>query len=164
MVNMHGILKNMILLKTSAKEVLETKIWTSWAAGNLTDEEKEELLQLVFENLNPQTEAPELTELYLRLESKMKSLETEISEMKAEILQLQTGTPAESEDGEIVPEWEPWNGIDNKYQFGSVVRHFGIYYQDVLENIQNVWEPGTVDERYWKVITKEEAERIASEL
>lgn len=62
----------------------------------------------------------------------------------------------------VIPEWEPWDGISTDYQTGAVVAHSGKYWQNVLSGMQNTWEPGGVgiDERYWKEITKKEAEGI----
>lgn len=64
----------------------------------------------------------------------------------------------------VIPEWEPWDGISTDYQTGAVVTHNGKYWQNVLDGMQNTWEPGGVgiDERYWKEITYEEAVSILS--
>lgn len=61
-----------------------------------------------------------------------------------------------------VPAWEPWDGISDKYQYGAVVTYNGKYFLDVLYGMQNTWEPESpgVDERYWKEISKEQAEGI----
>ena len=73
------------------------------------------------------------------------------------------GEEEETEQEKVkIEKWVAWDGISNRYQYGAVVKHKGKYYQNMLQNVQNVWEPGSVgvDERYWKEITKEEAEVI----
>ena len=78
----------------------------------------------------------------------------EIEILKASVEKLQSGgtDPADPEEPQEVkiPKWEAWDGISDKYQTGAVVKHKGKYYQNVLEGMQNTWEPGTtgVDERY----------------
>lgn len=59
--------------------------------------------------------------------------------------------------------WEPWDGIAQEwYNYGDVVQHSEKYWIDTLKDMMNTWEPGTigVDERFWKEITKEQAEGI----
>lgn len=154
MINMYEILKNLVLMKNTPRCDLEKKIWTSWAAGNLTDDEKDELLQLVFENLSPEAEAPDLAELYKRLSADVEKLKTRVDALKQ-------GTPGEP-GSDTVPTWKEWDGITSDYQYGAVVAHSEKYWLNVLKDTQNVWEPGTVDERYWKEISKEDAEAIIS--
>ena len=96
--------------------------------------------------------------MYERLEARVNVLEAEVQALKGE-------EPGGREEGTVtVPAWEPWDGISNKYQYGAVVTHNGKYFLDVLQGIQNTWEPESsgVDERYWKEITKEQAEGIIS--
>ena len=154
---MYAILKNLILMKDTSREILEEKIWTAWGAGRLDNEEKDELLQLVFANLNPETEAPDTLELYQRLEKKIDDLAARVEKLEEGSSTEEPGTTTTT-----VPAWEPYDGITKDYQYGAVVQHTEKYWLNVLKDVQNVWEPGTVDERYWKEVTKEDAEAIAS--
>lgn len=119
---------------------------------------------LVFQYQNPQVQAPDLAKLYNRLSEKCNAMSEEIEAPKASVEKLQSGEEPEEPQGKPVkiPKWEAWDGISDKYQTGAVVKRKGKYYQNVLEGMQNTWEPGTtgVDERYWKKITKEEAEAL----
>lgn len=113
---------------------------------------------MMIDYLNPASEAPELKEMYERLEARVTTLEEEVKKLKGE-------EPGGGEEGTVtVPAWEPWDGISNKYQYGAVVTHNTKYFLDVLQGMQNTWEPESagVDERYWKEITKEQAEGIIS--
>lgn len=172
MLEMYGILKNLVLMKTTPKETLEYKINRSWAEGNLSDDEKDELLQLVFENLSPMAESPEMSELYKRVAEDLETVKSDIAEIKAEISVLKSGgttdpgtgeTPAPDTEAPAVPEWKPYDAIVNVgYDYGDVVVHNGKYYIDSLSGVKNVWEPGAagIDERYWIEITKEDAEAV----
>lgn len=162
---MYTILKSIIMSQKEPNDALYHKINVAWANGDITDEEKIELEQLVFQYQNPQVQAPDLAKLYNRLSEKCNAMSEEIEILKARVEKLQSG---ETEPGKPqgkpvkIPKWEPWDGITQKYNYGDVVKHKGKYYQDVLQGMLNTWEPGSagVDERYWKEITKEEAEAL----
>lgn len=151
---MYSILKSIIMSQKEPNDALYHKIDVAWANGDITDEEKMELDQLVFQYRNLQVQAPDLAELYNRLYEKCNAMSEEIEILKASVEKLQSGgtDPADPEEPQEVkiPKWEAWDGISDKYQTGAVVKHKGKYYQNVLEGMQNTWEPGTtgVDERY----------------
>lgn len=155
---MYEIIKNIIENGTFRVSDLTNKIDTLWAESKLSDEERNQLVQMMTDYLNPASEAPELKEMHERLETRVNVLEAEAQALKGE-------EPGGGEEGTVtVPAWEPWDGISNKYQYGAVVTHNGKYFLDVLQEMQNTWEPESagVDERYWKEITKEQAEGIIS--
>ena len=155
---MYDIIKNIIENGTFRVSDLTNKIDTLWAESKLNDEERNQLVQMMTDHLNPDSEAPELKDLYERLEARVTTLEEEVKKLKGE-------EPGGGEEGTVtVPAWEPWDGISNKYQYGAVVTHNTKYFLDVLQGMQNTWEPESagVDERYWKEITKEQAEGIIS--
>ena len=157
---MYEIIKNIIENGAFRVSDLANKIDTLWAESKLNDEERNQLVQMMTDHLNPDSEAPELKELYERLESRVTALEADVQALKGG-----EESGGEEEPGTVtVPAWEPWDGISNKYQYGAVVTHNGKYFLDVLQGMQNTWEPESagVDERYWKEITKEQAEKIIS--
>lgn len=152
---MYDIIKNIIENGIFKVNDLSVKIDTLWAESKLSDDERSELVQMMTGHLNPATEAPDIADRLERLESRLSKVEEDISALQ--------GESTEPGLGEVtIPEWEPWDGVSNKYQYGAVVLHNGKYFQNVLSGQQNVWEPESagVDERYWKEITKEEAESI----
>ena len=160
---MYEIIKSIIKTGNFRVNDIATKMDTFWAAGKLTDEEYQELNTMITDYITPEAEAPQDYELLARQIAELKDT---LSDVIDRITVLEGGEPEPEEPtGIIIPEWEPWNGISTDYQYGAVVTHNGTYWQNVLEGMQNTWEPGSagVDERYWKEITKEEAERIISE-
>jgi len=152
---MYEIIKTIIENGIFRVNDLTNKIDTLWAESKLTDEERNQLVQMMAEHLNPASEAPELKDMYERLEARVSTLEAEVQPLKGE-------EPGGGEESGTVPVWEPWDGISSKYQYGAVVTHNEKYFLDVLQGMQNTWEPESVgvDERYWKEITKEQAEGI----
>lgn len=157
---MYDIIKNIIENGIFRVSDLTNKIDTLWAESKLSDDERNLLVQMMADHLNPNSEAPELKELYERLEFRVTALEADVQALKGG-----EEPGGEEEPGTVtVPVWEAWDGISNKYQYGAVVSHNGKYFLDVLQGMQNTWEPESagVDERYWKEITKEQAEGIVS--
>ena len=159
---MYEIIKSVIEGGAFKLNDLSNKIDTLWVGGKLTDEERENLISLMSDHLNPATEAPQDYELLAR---QIADLKETVSSLSDRVTVLEGGeTEPEKPTGVVIPEREPWDGISNQYQYGEVVTHNGKYWQNVLSGQQNVWEPESVgvDERYWKEITKEEAESLIS--
>lgn len=155
---MYDIIKNIIQNGMFKVSDLTTKIDVLWAESKLSDDERNELVQMMTDFLNPSTEAPDPKDLYERLEARVIVLEGAAKK-------LQSSGEEEPEPGEIViPAWVPWDGISDNYQYGAVVTHSDKYWQNMLQDVRNTWEPGAVgvDDRYWKEITKEEAEKLVS--
>lgn len=159
---MYEIIKSVIEGGVFKLNDLSNKIDTLWVGGKLTDEERENLISLMSDHLNPATEAPQDYELLARQIAELKET---VSSLSDRVTALEGGeTEPEEPTGVIIPEWEPWDGISKQYQYGAVVTHNEKYFQNVLSGQQNVWEPESagVDERHWKEITKEEAESLIS--
>lgn len=152
--SMYEIIKSIIESRNFVVSDIKNKVDTLWVEGVLTSEQREELVQLISEYANPDTEAPELKSL-------IAIVLQEIETIKDRVEKLEGGNETGMEQPNIIPEWRAWDGVSSEYQPGAVVAHNGKYYQNTLD-IQNTWEPGSVgiDERFWKEITKEEAEMI----
>ena len=157
---MYEIIKAVIQSGAFVVSDITQKINTLWVESKLTDEERQELSEMMIDYINPNTQAPELKELYLQLKEEVAILKEEVAELKG-AEETEPGPGLET----TIPKWKPWDGISTDYQAGAVVEHNGKYYKNVLEGMQNTWEPGStgVDERYWKEITKEEAEKLINE-
>lgn len=111
-------------------------IESGYLDGSYTEAERNELLALRDQYLNPQTQAPDLKEALKRLEEKYAALEERVKTLEG------NGATAPGEDG-AYPAWEPWNGISTQYQKGDRVTHNGFVWESVYIG-QNTWEPGTL--------------------
>lgn len=164
---MYDILKNKITSGNFTVSSMTETINTLYADGELTKEQRDELLQLMPSHSDPMSEAPEVKELYERMLKEVTDLKETVKKQDERIWKLEHPgeEPEEPEPGVTVPTWYPWNGINTDwYQYGDVVQHNEKYWLDMLKGMINTWEPGTpgVDDRYWKEITKEQAEGIVS--
>lgn len=135
---------------------MANKIDILWLQGDLTDDQRTELNALMKEHLNPGTEMPEALEM-------CRALKEEIESLKERIVKLENGGVApEPPVGVVIPPWEPWDGISNKYQYGAVVTIDQKYYISTYQG-QNTWMPGSMGtEGLWKEISREDAEAVVS--
>lgn len=151
---MYEIIKQVIMSGSFKLADMQKKIDTLWVQGDLTEEQRTELIALMKEHLNPETESPDQVELYKRLEEKYNKLDERVTKLE------NGGVMPEPPSGVEVPSWEPWDGISNEYQYGAVVTIDQKYYINIFQG-QNTWMPGSMGtEGLWKEITKEDAEAV----
>ena len=151
---MYDIVKNVIISGDFRLSDMQTKIDTLWVQGDLTEEQKTELISLMKEHLNPESEKPEQIELYKQILAKYDALEERVHKLENGEVKPE---PAPSVE---VPVWEPWDGISDRYQYGAVVMIDQKYYIDTFQG-QNTWMPGSLGtEGLWKEISKEDAEAV----
>lgn len=136
---MYEIMRNVILAQDTPVEELQRRIDTFYAEGKLTEEEKRELEALVFSCQTPHAEKAELGK-------RVDALAAKVSDIEKRVAALEGAEPGE------FPEWVSWDGVSTDYQPGAIVMHNGVKWLNVLENMQNVWEPGVADDRYWKEV------------
>lgn len=151
---MYEIVKNVIMPGNFKLEDMSKKIDTLWVQGDLTEEQRTELIALMKEHLNPETEMPEALQM-------CRALKEEIESLKERVTKLENGGVApEPPAGIEVPAWEPWDGISDRYQYGAVVIIDQKYYISCHQG-QNTWMPGSMGtEGLWKEISKEDAEAV----
>ena len=151
---MYEIVKNVIMSGNFKLADIQKKIDTLWLQGDLTDEQRTELIALMKEYVKPESEKPEQTELYKQLLKKYNALEERVTKLE------NGGIAPEPPAGVEVPVWEPWDGISDRYQYGTVVTINQKYYIDTFQG-QNTWMPGSMGtEGLWKEISKEDAEAV----
>lgn len=141
MKTLYNLFIDVIKAKNFKLEDMTAKIKRSYIAGDITEEEHNELLSLVNENLNPETERPEWFDFAKEVIARIEALEKKVN--------TETSAPEETPKYE---KWTPWDGESDKYQYGAIVEHNGVLYENILQGIQNTWEPGTIGtERLWKI-------------
>lgn len=151
---MYEIVKNVIMSGNFKLADMQKKIDTIWVQGDLTEEQKIELINMMKEYVKPESETPEALKL-------CQELKEEIESLKERVTKLENGGVApEPPAGVVVPVWEPWDGISDKYKYGAVVTINQKYYISTFQG-QNTWMPGSMGtEGLWKEISKEDAEAV----
>ena len=141
---MYNTLKFQILAGDFRLTDMQQRARKLYAMGELTDDQLDELQSLIAEKANPEQERPGVMVIVQKLSAMVEALSERVVALES------TGTKSAS--AEVIPEdyptWEPWDGLSNLYQNGAVVTHNNQLWQSVFSG-QNVWEPGTVDERFW---------------
>lgn len=120
---------------------MQYKIKKLYVMGDLTESEMEQLLEMASGGVSADTERPEVMAMIHTLDEKISALDGRVKALE--------GNPDEPDvpEGDY-PAWKPWDGISTDYQKGAIVSHKGELWESVYDG-QNVWEPGTVDERFW---------------
>lgn len=136
---MYNAIKSVISAGGYKLADIQRKVKKLYATNDLTEDQMDELLYMAAGGASPDAERPEVLEMLRRLDERIKALE-----------EKQVDPGDEPEEPAEYEQWQPWDGISNKYQPGSVVIHKGVVYESTYQG-RNVWEPGTVDERFWKV-------------
>lgn len=158
---MYEIVKNVIASKRYALDDMLKKIDTLWVQGDITEEQKKELVALAQTNADPsQSNAPlqkqieEIAKQQNELKETVTTLRATVQKIKETVESSGTVVPEpEPTPQEEYPAWEPYNGIPPvKYQVGSKVSHNGKKWESMVSN--NVWEPGAfgVDQNIWNEI------------
>ena len=114
------------------------------ANGYLSVEEYNGLVAEANAHADPESERPEIQTMLNSLAARVTSLEGRVDALEAG-----GGDPGGRTETPDYPAWEPWDGMSDNYQYGAIVSHNGKLWQNVLQGMQNTWEPGTVDTRYW---------------
>ncbi|MEE1200806.1 MAG: hypothetical protein U0L09_09145 [Christensenellales bacterium] len=137
---MFEVLKSVILTGGFKLTDIQYKIKKLYALGDIDEAQMEELLQMASGGVSPDAERPETLVL-------IQSLSERIDGLEARVKALEGGEEPEPFE---YPEWEPWDGISNKYQPGAIVAHKGELWESIF-NGQNVWEPGAAGtENLWE--------------
>lgn len=146
---MINIIKTAISAGNYKLTEIQHKIKKMYILGDLTEEQADELLALASLGISTDAERPELLNM-------IRSLSTEIENLKRRIEVLEGTADEEGDDQTAYPEWKSWDGISTDYQKGAIVSHNGELWESVYDG-QNVWEPGTPGtENLWKKYTTTE--------
>lgn len=158
---MYEIFKNVINSKRYNLDDMLKKIDTLWVQGDITEEQKKELVTLAQTNANPENSNAPLQKQIEEIAKKQLTLGETVSALSATVQKIKETVEI---GGTVVPEpkppateecpaWEPYNGIPPvKWQTGSKCMHNGKKWESMVDS--NVWEPGAfgVGAEIWKEI------------
>ena len=158
---MYEIVKNVINSKRYNLDDMLKKIDTFWVQGDITEEQKKELVTLAQTNADPtQSNAPlqKQIEAIAKQQNELKDTVTTLSATVQKIKETveSGGTVVPEPEPPVVeeyPAWESYNGIPPvKWQKGSKCNHNGFNWESMVDN--NVWEPGAfgVGEEIWRKV------------
>lgn len=131
---MYDIIKNVI--NSGRYELMDmlNKIDTIWVQGDLSDEQRTELVALAQSNADPE-------QSYAPLQTQIDEAFSKISALETRVAALESGG-GESPEPEPEDEWPEWvqpTGAHNAYRNGDKITYNGKHYISTMDG--NVWSP-----------------------
>ena len=132
---MYQIIKDVI--KSGRYELADIlrKIDTLWVQGDLTDDQRGELVELARDNADPAASYAPLQEQIEQTFAAIKALEERVAKLEA------GETPEPAPEPEEWPEWVQPTGAHDAYSTGDKVTFNGKHYTSLIDG--NVWSPDT---------------------
>lgn len=144
---MYQIIKDVIASKRYELRDMLSKIDTIWVQGDLTDEQRGELVELAQANADPEQGYAPLQEQINVVLDQIKALDDRVSALEA------GEDPKPAPEPEEWPEWYAWDGVGRSpWQDGSKCTHNGV--KSISRVNDNIWEPGAtgVHETIWEAV------------
>ena len=145
---MYSIIKNVIASRRYELGDMLGKIDAIWLQGDLTDEQKSELVELARDNADPAAS-------YAPLQEQIDHAFAQIKALGDRVAKLEAGeTPEPAPEPEEWPEWYAWDGVGRcPWQNGSKCTRNDVKYISHVDS--NIWEPGAagVHENIWEAVT-----------
>lgn len=138
---MYKILNSLIAAGNYKLSEMQYKIKKMYIMGDLSEEEMNTLMTKASEKISAAAERPETLVMIQTLMNEIKDLKHRVESLEAPKTEPETPEVETPEEEITYSAWEPWNGIDDKYQPGAIVMHNGELWQNIHDT-QNVWEPG----------------------
>lgn len=130
---MYQIIKNVITSGRYELNDILGKIDTIWVQGDLTDEQRTELVGLARENADPAASYAPLQEQIDQAFAKIKALSARVEKLEAGEVQEPAPEPEEW------PAWVQPTGAHDCYNTGDKVTYNGQHYVSKIDG--NVWSP-----------------------
>ena len=148
---MYNVIKNVINAKNYELSDILNKINTMWIGGNLTDEQRMELVEIARTNATPENSYVGTQRQIADIWDKLKEQDAEIQSLKS----MLSATPEEpAPEVEEYPEYINPTGAHDAYHAGDKVTYNGIRYICIApEGVAVVWSPD-VYPAYWEEVTE----------
>lgn len=130
---MYQIIKDVLSSGRYELNDMLRKIDTIWVQGDLTDEQRAELVELARANADP-------AQSYAPLQEQIDKAFAAIKALEGRVKALEDGeTPEPGPEPEEWPEWVQPTGAHDAYNTGDKVTYNGKHYTSLLDG--NVWSP-----------------------
>ena len=143
---LYGIIKNVLNAKEYELATMLTKIKTLWVEGDISDAQKEELVELARENAKPENS-------YAPMQNQIDTLFANYRELAQEILALKNGGVTPEEPTEEYPPYVQPSGAHDAYNTGDKMTYTdGDKYICQMDGC--VWGPDVYPNGWKKVETE----------
>ena len=142
---MYKVIKDVINGKTYELTDMLKKVKTLWLEGDISDAQKEELVELARENAKPENS-------YAPLQNQITTLFENYKELAQEILALKNGGTLPEEETEEYPPYVQPTGAHDAYNIGDKITYNGKKYECQMNGC--VWNPDDYP-KGWKLVETE---------
>lgn len=140
---MYDIIKSVIESGRYELQDMLTKIDTIWVQGDLTDEQKTDLVALAQQNAQPENS-------YAPLQEQIDKAFEQIAALATRVSALESGESAEPQPDEEWPEYKAPTGAHDAYYNGDKVTWNGKHYICIApDGTACVWSPDAYPD-YWQ--------------
>lgn len=152
---MYSVIKD--VLNKGSYELVDilNKINKLWVENNLTEEERDELVNLARTNANPDNSYAPLQKQIEEVYKEITSLKGLIDGLDARVLAIEKGSPQEPIDPPVeeeYPEYKQPTGAHDAYNVGDKITFEGKKYECLINGC--VWNPHDYPQG-WKLIEEE---------
>ena len=142
---MYKVIKDVINGKAYELTDMLKKVKTLWLEGDISDAQKEELVELARENAKPENS-------YAPLQNQINTLFENVKELAQEILALKNGGVTPEEPTEEYPPYVQPTGAHDAYNTGDKITYNGKKYECQMNGC--VWNPDDYPQG-WKLVETE---------
>lgn len=142
---MYKVIKDVINGKAYELTDMLKKVKTLWLEGDISDAQKEELVELARENAKPENS-------YAPLQNQITTLFENYKELAQEILALKNGGTLPEEETEEYPPYVQPTGAHDAYNIGDKITYNGKKYECLSAGC--VWNPDDYPQG-WKLVETE---------
>ena len=143
---MYKVIKDVINGKAYELTDMLKKVKTLWLEGDISDAQKEELVELARENAKPENS-------YAPLQNQITTLFDNMKELAQEILALKNGGTLPEEETEEYPPYVQPTGAHDAYNIGDKITYNGKKYECQMNGC--VWNPDDYP-KGWKIVKETE--------
>ena len=143
---MYKVIKDVINGKAYELTDMLKKVKTLWLEGDISDAQKEELVELARENAKPENS-------YAPLQNQIDTLFKICEEHAQEILALKNGGTLPEEETEEYPPYVQPTGAHDAYNIGDKITYNGKKYECQMDGC--VWNPDDYPQG-WKLVEETE--------
>ena len=149
---MYSIIKDVIEKSNFELVDILSKINKLWVEGNLSEEERDELVNLARTNANPDNSYAPLQKQIEEVYKEITSLKGLIDGLDARVLAIEKGSPQEPIDPPVeeeYPEYKQPTGAHDAYNVGDKITFEGKKYECLINGC--VWNPHDYPQG-WKLV------------
>ena len=153
---MYEVFKNVILSKNYELTDMLNKIDTIWIQGQITDEQRTELVELARQNADPEQSYAPLENQVNTLFNNVLELSSKVIDLESRVTALEVGEPEPTPEPEEYPEYAQPTGAHDAYNTGDKITYNGKKYVCKMDGC--VWTPDAYPAGWEEVVETETPE------